>query len=769
MSLYILVKENLKNKKSTFIGLTILMMIISFILITVISVNKNIDESMYYAHKYIDSGSVFAWIKPTADFDSLIDQVESLSNVKKVKVFDSVEVNLDVNNEDHNKNVQLVEYSSVYRVYNDSYNGYKKSKPLSTGEIYLPVTYKYNYNVNLNDIVHVKVKNEIIDYKVVGFIEEPVAGSSMMGIKNALISKKDIEMLQNKYDDNCFENCVYPFHYIHIYQNDKQDNEDFSRKINMETGIIDAANFSLTKSESIYYHTVMNSIISGFLYSFAFILSVVAIIVISYSLNNSIEMEFKSIGILKSVGISTTKIRLSLIIEYILICIIGLIIGGFLALLGIHYLGSLLVMITGVLPKYNINFDSIILCVLLLLFILLFIIIKTIKVSKISPLSAIMVEEKRISNSHLKNKLSSKLLNIKLAIRQLFSNTSKYISIIFISCILVFVMSLISSLNDELQSNNIIDKLGLVPYDMYVEYDGDYQDVDDIIKRYSDIEYKYYYNGSYFTVDGYQYYGLITSDFDPITSITEGRKPENENEIIVTKLIADKIKKQIGDTVTVSYKNQKRDYKIVGYFQTINDVGKCFMMSIDAVRLINPDISYKEDVYKLSNKEKVDKIEEDLTNELENVYIENLVNDSDFVMIKTIFKILNFSTYLISVIFILITIILISHRMLLYEEKTIGIYKSLGFQSGKLRMQFSFRFLFVSLVGSIIGVILSIFLNNTVLNLLLKGIGITKYDSSITILGCLIPILLVNTCFLLFPYLISHKINKVSINTLIIE
>lgn len=773
MDLLVLVKENLKSKKSTFIGLTILMVIISFILITVISVNNNIDDSMDNAHKYIDSGDVYAWIQQNDDNENIIDKIKSLDYVKRVKVRDMVDVSLDINNTKYGKDSIIGAYGNPkLKIYNDSGNGFIDNDQINNGEIFLPIAFKTNYNLKLGDIVHIKVKDQVIDFKVKRFIQEPLAGSSMMGLKIMYISQDDLDMLLNMYDENCKKNnCVYKYKYAEIYSKEKMDDSDFSMNLNRDTKIADNSSFTLTKSESIYYHTVFNQILSGFLYSFAIILTIIVIIVISYSINNSIEMEYKSIGILKSIGISNRKIRLALIIEYLIVCLIGSIIGGLLSLLGIKYLCSLLVNITGILPSFSINIFSILLVILLIILILLFIIVKTIKVSKISPLKAITSEGIRINNSKVKNKITSKLLNVKLAIRQIFSNVTKYISIIFISSTLVFVMILISSLNNELQSGRVLDSLGLVPYDIYVNEDNkEYDKVEKIINKYSKIETRFNYSGWYFTLDNYQYYGQVTTNFDVIKNLTEGRKPKNKDEIIVTKLVSDKIHKYIGDKVTVTFDNNSHVYKIVGYYQSTSDVGKCFMMSDESMRILYPELSFNSYDYKLVDSTKSRQITEELNKVFkDSIYINDATNDSDFNMIQDIFKILNVITYLIAVVFIIVSIILISHRMLVFEEQTFGIYKAVGFNANKLRLQFSLRFLFVSVIGTIIGGVFNVIFNDQVLILLLKGMGLTNYKSEISIMGILIPILFVNICFFIFTYFMSRKIKKVSTNKLIIE
>lgn len=62
--------------------------------------------------------------------------------------------------------------------------------------------------------------------------------------------------------------------------------------------------------------------------------------------------------------------------------------------------------------------------------------------------------------------------------------------------------------------------------------------------------------------------------------------------------------------------------------------------------------------------------------------------------------------YAISVVFSLVVVMMFCKKAFLQERRDIGIYKSLGFTSGKLRLQFAVRFLIVALIGSVLGSVL---------------------------------------------------------------
>lgn len=98
-----------------------------------------------------------------------------------------------------------------------------------------------------------------------------------------------------------------------------------------------------------------------------------------------------------------------------------------------------------------------------------------------------------------------------------------------------------------------------------------------------------------------------------------------------------------------------------------------------------------------------------------------------------------------------------------------GIYKSLGFTSNNLRMQFAVRFLIVAFVGSAIGSILCTAFSGKLLSKLLRLMGISNFAVSFTSGTFLIPIVLICVCFFVFSYVASRKMKKVEIKELVAE
>lgn len=94
------------------------------------------------------------------------------------------------------------------------------------------------------------------------------------------------------------------------------------------------------------------------------------------------------------------------------------------------------------------------------------------------------------------------------------------------------------------------------------------------------------------SLDGEVLCCVIYKNLDAVISINKGWAPLYDNEVVVTNILADELGLKIGDTVTVANKNEKSEYIISGLNQNINDLGRCFSMSLEGAKKIGIEKIY---------------------------------------------------------------------------------------------------------------------------------------------------------------------------------
>lgn len=295
--------------------------------------------------------------------------------------------------------------------------------------------------------------------------------------------------------------------------------------------------------------------------------------------------------------------------------------------------------------------------------------------------------------------------------------------------------------------------------------DQEFADIEKEIGRYTKIEKRYYYTSSYFSFEGEE---IMCQPFKnpEVIPILKGRAPTYDNEIAVTPILLEEFKLKIGDEVTVGWKEKKETYLISGTVQITNDAGRCFLVSYDGAQKIGYD-RWLWGCYSLENDEEIEKIADSLNEKFGDI-IEARENqgtlDDTYGMIIGFMQLI---IYVFSLLFSLIVVHMVCAKAFVQERMDIGIYKAIGFSARKLRFQFAVRFFIAAAVGSVIGAAFSYAFSAKILELLLRGIGITSFQTTFGIMTFLVPIAVISLAFFTFAYLSSRKIKQVEIRELV--
>lgn len=123
--------------------------------------------------------------------------------------------------------------------------------------------------------------------------------------------------------------------------------------------------------------------------------------------------------------------------------------------------------------------------------------------------------------------------------------------------------------------------------------------------------------------------------------------------------------------------------------------------------------------------------------------------------------------YIISVVVCGIICLLLCTKTIQREEIDIGILKSEGFTDTELRLQFTMRFLFVSILGGILGILLNMLMNDAIMSMLLSNVGINKYKTVYTCNVVVMSVLSVCIFISLFSYIVAGRIKRITPKNLI--
>lgn len=783
MEILILLKANILRKKGTFAGILILTAIITAVMTTVFSVKDNYNTAADNSIEYSDSGDILTIIRPELYTEQLRSKVEGHKLVERVVCYDAICGNGMKCGEQYDENSQfMLKMHDGIRLINESEDGYVDEIPeLKSGEIYLPLGLKEKLECGVGDTIKIYLFNEITEeFKIMGFVEEITQGSMNIGWKQIFISNEDYEKILEICRPLTTEDTILEVKLLMIHKADdcSLSASKFQRQLNLDTGIISSAIGTLNIDQSVNYTTILTDVVMDVVTAFAIFLFIIVLIVISHSIGTEIEIDYTTLGVLKSQGFTEGKIRVLFIFQYILAQVFGIIVGNIAAIPLERKISSVCQKSTGIIPQTGLSIGKCLIfagAIIAVSAALIF--IKTIKVSKISPVRAISGGQEDIFfDSRINLPIVKKTLSASLSFRQFTSAKKRYFGTIFIVSILNFCMITVNLIGNILSSRNAQEAMGVLIPDLTVylnKSDGNigWEEVDKLVEECLEIKEKNSYISLYASLNGENLYCEMYENPEYVSGIIKGRAPLYENEIVITEIVADLLDIETGDQVTVTFKNKENPYIVSGIYQSGRDVGMSFCMSFDGAKRNGETAESYNRYYIFADKSQTDMVSEKIYEKYGDLFYCDVYDDSDITMSEynEIVSLLKVIIYGFSILFALVVIRMVVQKSFIQERRVIGIYKAVGFTSDMLRLQFAIRFFIISVTGSVIGVILSIAFSEKTLELLLSLIGFTKVAVEYTPITVILPIVAVCICFFVFSFAASWKIKRVEIRELVVE
>ncbi len=785
MEIFTLVKANIRKKKSSFISIIILMTIVVASIVTILGVKHNYQEGMERAYEASDVGEIIAPIKSTKMTEELKRKVENSSLVERVVYYDAILYEGLTVGETKDPNVGfLLEMHEGIELYNENFDGFVEEIPkLQQGEVYLPLGSRGKLSCDIGDTIEIEfMKGMEKEFEIKGFVQEPVTGAAMIGFKQMFISKEDYDAISKECHAIQTEDISFDMTIMNIHQSPDSELSpaQFQRELNLETNIIATSLAALTLDQSKNYSMLVPDMILNIVLVFAIFLFVIVLIVMGHSISTEIEIDYVALGVLKSQGFTKEKLRQLFLWQYGLAELIGILLGCVLAMPLKKMVGTACQAMVGTLPASEvINATSVLLILGIVVVSFILIHISTAKVVSISPVRAILGGKEQIYFDHLLQlPIAKKALAVSLAFRQITSGKKRYAGVVLIVAILTFFMISVNLMGDLLCSDDVFATMGLVMPDIEVQAKTEdmaekWEQVDEQIEAYSKLTDVNSVTNGYMSLNGENLACVVYEYPESIPGLLEGRLPLYDNEILITEFVSESLELEMGDEVTVSEYDKEETYIISGINQTTSDVGMAFVMNMKGKeRLRDEEITIYSRYYVLEDKTQLDAIEKMLQEEYgDELAIEVYTEENNPItgMYSGIITLLQMIIHVFSLIFVAVAVRMVCTKVFLQERTDIGIYKAIGFTSGKLRMQFAMRFFLVALVGAVFGILLSVLASAKAIGVVMRFVGLTKLVLTFTFESLVVPVAIISVSCMVFAFIAASKIKKVEVRELVVE
>ena len=777
-----LVKNNIKFKTGAFKSIIILVAIIVFSYSGSVSNSKNLRDSLNASLDHYKTGDIVMTYKGSDIPDKVKQGLSENKNVKSYRADDMLFVAMDcyANGKEQDFETRLVKQKKELKVFKDDLDSFYDDPPqLKDGEVYISYCFHKLYNIEKGDKLEIQTSPTTREkFEIRGFVEDPIYGTSLVAYENFFITQSDWERIAKGVEDGSVNNnYIYPTKMLHIFKS--TDIKDFKlvKQLNDECGLVDESMLYVTRSELESYTEIYSDVGTSLLYAFVGLLAVVVGLMMLNSIRSTIEMQYTDLGILKSQGFTVWQIRISYIIQYVIALIAGSVIGLVVSVPLLKVMGKLFMTVTGIHTDCSIDFLSCTLIALAMIAVfVVFILASTRKLTKLSPVNALNNAHKDV---HFTGKLNMPMrqrsLPVSMSVRALTSGLRHYVFVFLITVLLMFFMVTIFNLVNGIDFKELFgDNWAEVTVKLFNEFeDDDMQRVRETITKLdpkADADFVAYTDN--ILADDILYGSDATDNLERYIKPINGKLAEFDNEVVITKIVADELEKGIGDKMTVANNGKKADYTIVGIVQSTAQSGRIFYMTLEGAKKIGIK-PYLSNIY-LGDKDKADDIAKALNDGMgDRLFAKSSertsVYDSTEELVNVFLMLIIVIVVGVSAVFLLVAVSLICKVTFLRERTDIGIFKATGFTTGNLRTQFSVRFLIIGVLGCLIGTVITIFATNPLLSMLMSIVGMTDFMHSLTVIEVIIPALVICACFTGFSYMSSKRIKSVSTTELICE
>lgn len=773
-----LVLADMKYKKGSFIGVAFLMMLIVMSFTGSVSNSDDLMKAINMGFEQADCGDLIVRVYTDMLTEDIHDTIDSNSHVSRTEYKETLLMTQKplVDGEEKEILMELSAYSGTLLVFNDDFSAFLDGIQPTEGEIYLPYKMKTLIEKN-SEVIFSAADDTKFSFTVKGYYEDPMFGTTAVSSNVCVINEADHKTIL-EHSSHITDNVrkIMSCSDINIHIADGFSPYELKKQLNDECSLIDISIYSPTKEDLADNIKVFSNVGTRMAYVYVTILIVIVIIIMANSISSTIEMDYTSLGILKSQGFSQWQIRMLFVIEYAVSLTIGAISGLILSFPACGALIRLFMRLTGMLTATDISVGK---CALLSLGIIIicmvFVFAATAKIGRISPVRAIQGGKDEVYfDSRLNVPIRRKPLSLLIALRQITSNIRNYFGAVSIVTILIFFLVSISAFVGGFDADAIftgmsgdIELTNLGSYSL-----SDKDKTEDIIHSIDSgatlrMECRHRMN-----IDGQQVTVSTYSREEDYFKAIQGRIPRYYNEIMLTKSVARSVNKQIGDTVTVKYLDTSLDFVMTGYFQTVSEYGvyamttpegmdKLGFTEINSAFITLSDKSAEKDMIKCLN-DSFENVEAGEMKESETI-------TKYKALIAGLMDIIAYVFYGMSVIFAAVIVIMMTRTAFLRERIDLGIYKAMGMTSSVLRTQFALRFFVLSVTGSVLGGILSVLLTQPMLEFMLRAVGLTDFATGFDVSMLILPSVIVSFGIFAAAYLSSNKIKQIEVRELITE
>lgn len=732
----LIARSNLRRAKGQAAAITILILLAAFMLNLWLMLSLDYKRNFNRCHDRLNAEHVtLALSSSDADLrDFVTETLEKDSRTAEYSMEDCISMSGSFEYNSGEVNTVLI-FLEKEAALNRSVGRVEltKDSTFSNG-IYIPMLYSTGDYQSPGKTIDINIGNHTESFTICGFFNSAMAGSHNCYMSALLLTKDEYQKLEK-------QNGVPHSTLVSVRLHDKSESEDFEAFLKNTV----SSRFPDVRAVSNSYALVSSSryisqmICSGIVCAMAFLVILIALVVIVSNVINYIQENMKSLGAWKAVGYTSGQLISTLLLQFLGITGITSLAGIGLSYCLFPSLNDMMTVQTGI--PYTVRFLP--LPALLTLAVTngsvaLAVWLASRRIKKIEPIAALRqgLQTHSFKRNHVPLENTGAPLHFALALKTTLSGIKQNVTV----CITMLVLSLVVVFSGLMVENMIVDMdpfLNLIAGEtadscininpeIQSEFLQAMEDDDRIRKIYL------YHTTEVRHVDGIALMATVSEDFADANNQNvcfEGRFPKYDNEMAIAAKYAREKGFKIGDEITLTADGRKARYLISGFTQISNNLGKDCLLTRSGYERMG---QLQDESYYINTADGVDidDFNEDVSKKFgSDIYLTiNIFSTMEgtatiYVSLMTIIVI---AVVVLSAVIIIFVLYLLVRTLLNSKKRDYGIMKALGFTTGQLILQTALSFMPAVIVSTVLGITVSALVINPLTALFLRGIGIVK-------------------------------------------
>lgn len=576
-------RANIRKSKSVSVTLVVMFLIAALLLNMGLLVAINYGSFFSSLKQELSPADAYYAIPGAIYSDEVKSYIDSNQHVKKTQANNALWLSSRVvtGGEEKSHTILFQNMDEKREISKWKYVG----EHLPSGEmsVYVPDIFKAVYGYQLNDKITLDYtdessgKDKSLTFTVKGYTEDIFFSAADTGLISFYLPEETYREVSGILD-----NPAYDLHLVFAKLDEVKNSSAVESGVREFMNLNSASLIAGDMSSMLVAFDIeliemarcmMATMMAAMMVMFSLIIVAVCLLVVRFRIVNSIEDDMMKIGSLKAIGYTGRQIRLSLLLQYLLIAGVGCIAGISLSYPLLPAVAAVFEQQSGL--RWEQGFDpaiSIAALLIILLIILIVVLLATRRIKKLNPISALRGESsaRKFKHNRLPLDHAAGPLPLTLGIKSVLQNIRQNIMILVILAAVSFAgaFGVVMYYNTTVDTKAFAEVPGMEITNIIaaLNTEKDQSETIKAIEAMEQVRKTVYLDEVKIKLDGSDVSAYVMRDYGEKETrlVYEGRYPEKKNEIVLAGILSERLEKTVGDTVEAGFGDKTEIFTITG-------------------------------------------------------------------------------------------------------------------------------------------------------------------------------------------------------------